>query len=215
MKLPANLVVDLDAEGERLSQKVRQYCTHNCELSIYITSKPLPETQACVYVIHESRLSELLAGPDRPVTWLPALCFGPASQLRRCFLAGCADYMKEPWSMQELHCRVISLAERSEQAHFWGPLQLRIGSLVVGTKSVSISMEEHNLLRLLIAQKGKVVPRQALYYTLWGNQGGTSRVVDVHVSAIRKKISDILRDASVDMDEYTIRAARGIGYFIP
>ena len=49
---------------------------------------------------------------------------------------------------------------------------------------------------------------------IWGKEGGKSRVVDVHVASLRKKLSS-LAPPSARNTEKLIQTIRGEGYLIP
>ena len=149
--------------------------------------------------------------PGRPDTWVPVLCHGSPENLRNAFLTGCSDYMKDPWSIQELHCRVQRLLEGSAADLEWESLSLRPGCLAMDSRSVCLTVHEYLILSQLLRRRGDVVPREALCYALWGQPARGSRSLDVHISSIRKKI----RALSPSGGDHSIRSVRGRGYFIP
>ena len=76
--------------------------------------------------------------------------------------------------------------------------------------SESISYQEYLIIKLLISNRNNVVPREVFFYTLWGDQGENSRLVDMHISHLRKKIKKIAPDHS----EAIIHSAYKYGYFL-
>ncbi|WP_455381247.1 winged helix-turn-helix domain-containing protein, partial [Salinispira pacifica] len=56
--------------------------------------------------------------------------------------------------------------------------------------------------------RGAVVTRQALYYALWGRDATDSRVVDMHVSHLRRKLSGVIPDGNGEL----IETVHGRGY---
>src|SRR5205807_5459676 len=94
--------------------------------------------------------------------------------------------------------------------------QLRFGRFIVdlaslqaiaGDKQPPLTPTEFKLLRTLAGEPGRVFTRDDLLVGVWGYEPGSdTRLVDVHVGRLRKK----LEQASVT--EVTIETARGFGY---
>lgn len=88
---------------------------------------------------------------------------------------------------------------------------LTLGSLTIDTGSLTVELEgsevhltptELRILMLLTEEPGHVYSREKIAYTVWGYQwAGDSRVVDVHIQRLRKKIGSTL-----------IETVRGFGY---
>jgi two-component system OmpR family response regulator len=135
------------------------------------------------------------------------LAHGPAEHLRAAFLAGCADYLKEPWDPVELETRLLRVASISRTVavsvavgyELWG----RTVHLPDG-RTVGLSAHEAVVAGLLFGNLGEIVSRRTLAYALWGRQPThPSRAVDMHVSALRRKLG---RDL--------ISCVRGQGYVV-
>jgi DNA-binding response OmpR family regulator len=138
------------------------------------------------------------------------ICFGTQAALAACFLAGCDDYLKDPWSPEELGWRVRRLRGQS-MARFrfsWGAFE--IGSLELRSSSGSCRLcaQEQSILRLLASNAGEPVSREALYYGMWGKPPPSeSRVVDMHIASLRRKLLLLFPESS-------IRSVRGVGYLL-
>ena len=52
----------------------------------------------------------------------------------------------------------------------------------------SVSIEEYTILKKLLDNRGNQVPREALIFALWGKYKKNSRIVDMHITNLRKKI---------------------------
>ncbi len=140
------------------------------------------------------------------------VCFGPAELLPGCFLAGCDEYLKEPWSPEELEWRLRSLCKDREEAFrfSWGSFE--IGSLELSSPAGSrgLCLQEQRILRILAANAGEPVSREALYYGIWGRpSSGESRAVDMHIASLRKKLHELFPESGT-----CIRSVRGVGYLI-
>jgi two-component system response regulator VanR len=85
-------------------------------------------------------------------------------------------------------------------------------SVSIDDRKEKLNRQEYLLLRCLCRNRGTVVPREVLFYELWGSEGGNSRVVDMHVVNLRKKLRRLVRNEKSDAIIYTVR---GSGYSIP
>jgi len=140
------------------------------------------------------------------------ICFGSAELLPGCFLAGCDEYLKEPWSPEELEWRVRKLRRQTEAAfHFsWGSIAIRSLELSSPAGSSSLCAQEQSILRLLAANAGEAVSREALFYGIWGRPAaGASRAVDMHIASLRRKLRELFPESGD-----CIRSIRGVGYLI-
>lgn len=84
-----------------------------------------------------------------------------------------------------------------------------------------LSRQESEILGTLLKQRGKTVTREVLFYRIWGNlPDKPSRVVDVHVSSLNRKIRKLMPggEGTADIPDGTtdrlIVTVRGLGYKI-
>jgi len=126
------------------------------------------------------------------------------------------DYVGKPFDNDELLARVRALLRRGRVTRTGDAAQLRSGSFVIDLASVQaiegethipLTPTEFKLLRAFSNDPGRVFSRVDLLATVWGYEPGSdTRLVDVHVGRLRKK----LRDAGVS--EVAIETSRGFGY---
>lgn len=73
-----------------------------------------------------------------------------------------------------------------------------------------MSVQEQSILRMLTANAGEPVSREALYYGIWGRPASPeTRVVDMHIASLRKKLHSLFPESGA-----CIRSARGVGYLL-
>jgi hypothetical protein len=179
------------------------------DLVVSASTVPLDVAQVDAYVVaaHDLHLLGSILDPREAELASPlVIAFGPAEHLRAAFLAGCADYLKEPWDLPELETRLVhaTLTRPEEMSRAWGyVLEGRCLRLPDG-REVKLSAHESVVAGLLFANQGAVVSRRALSFALWGKlPAQSSRAVDMHVSALRRKLGKDL-----------ISCVRGQGYVI-
>jgi DNA-binding response OmpR family regulator len=80
-------------------------------------------------------------------------------------------------------------------------------SATLAGRPVELSRKEFDLLQLLVDNAGTVVKRERLIDEVWDtNWFGSTKTLDVHVSALRKKLGD---DPSTPRYIHTVR---GVGF---
>lgn len=130
------------------------------------------------------------------------------------FELGGNDYLKKPFSMEELIVRINALLQRNDTAK--PKSSFIIGSftfdptkqtLTLAEKTKALTHRESALLELLINRKNEIIDRSLILKTIWGNDDFfAGRSMDVFISKLRKKLSD---DHSIQ-----ILNIRGFGYKI-
>ncbi|WP_019009374.1 response regulator transcription factor [Deinococcus aquatilis] len=147
--------------------------------------------------------------PDLPVLLLTAR--GEIENRLQGLDAGADDYMVKPFSPREVVARVRALLRRVHirERIVVGPLDVDVSSrqITLNGDTVNLSRTEFDLLITLAQHPGMVWSRDRLLERVWGpDYLGTTRVVDVHITAIRRKLGD-------DADAPTfIETLRGLGY---
>lgn len=167
------------------------------------------ESPTDLFIIDFSLLGNFLEEMTNP-SKIKFIVRGKQKDLKPAFDAGCIDYLKTPCDMEELEIR-LSNAFKSNSLK-WQDITLMQDNITTKDFSVNISVEEHYILKMLIQNLGEPVPREALYFVLPGNHKKDSRVVDMHISNLRKKIQQLRIKSKSDCGN--IKTVRGFGYII-
>ena len=127
---------------------------------------------------------------------------------------GADDYLTKPFHLSELRARVMAIVRRKSfdgnHLVIFNEISLDIlaKSVTVNNAPVKLTPKEYALLLYLIANKGKVVSKNAVAEHLWGDEIDISDNFDFiysHIKNVRKKLMD------AGGKDY-IQSAYGMGY---
>ena len=131
---------------------------------------------------------------------------------------GADDYLAKPFNPRELLARVQAVLRRSESTQSpdapisAGPITVfpdRRTAEIAG-RVLDLTTTEFEILRTLVANAGRVIPRERLMEMARGSDfAAFERAIDVHVSHIRKKLGDDPKSPIY------LKTVRGIGYTVP
>lgn len=128
--------------------------------------------------------------------------------------SGADYYLTKPFETKELLACLRAINRRRgeiiTQEITFGDLTLSLDSCELKTEqqSVKLSAKELELLRLLMENKGNIIPKETLLVKVWGyDSNAEHNHVEVYISFLRKKLQHI--SSSV-----TINAIRNVGYHL-
>lgn len=127
------------------------------------------------------------------------------------------DYVTKPFSPKEIAYRVKAQLRRAEYRQ--SPIQdfsIKIGELMIDTggcrvmkngKEIGLTAREFEILQYLAENPGRVISRERLYETVWGEDSfGCDNTIMVHIRHLREKLEE--NPAAPDY----IITMKGLGY---
>ena len=131
---------------------------------------------------------------------------------------GADDYVTKPYRLRELVARIRAVLRRrpADNARAASGEVLEVGDVrldperhevEIRGEQVKLPLKEFELLEILLANAGRVLPRDTLIDRVWGTDYvGDTKTLDVHVKRLRAKVEP---DPALPTRIVTIR---GLGY---
>lgn len=113
---------------------------------------------------------------------------------------GADDYVTKPYRIRELVARMRAVMRRTatDSAGELSAGSISVGDVsldpeehrvTVGGEEIALPLKEFELLHLLLANAGRVLPRETLIDRVWGSDYvGDTKTLDVHVKRLRAKV---------------------------
>ena len=112
---------------------------------------------------------------------------------------GADDYITKPFDNKELLVRIEAVMRRSEPSKMrkkygYKDIVLDTSSYSVKVAGVEVSFTkyEYLILKLLMSEPGRIFTKNNIYESIWNEEFfGEENAINVHISNIRKKLSEI------------------------
>ncbi|MDH3243558.1 MAG: response regulator transcription factor [Saprospiraceae bacterium] len=195
--------VTMCADGRDVMPAIEEFLPDICVLDVMLPGKDGFELAAEIKERH----------PQIPIIFLTAK--SQTEDVLKGFQVGGNDYLKKPFSIEELIVRIqnlLLLADQKlkieEQATYqFGSFRFDPASmeLLHNGKVTALSHRENEVLKVLVSQSHQAVDRRAMLKKIWGDDSFfNSRNLDVYI----KKLRDHLKE---DPDVQII-TLKGVGY---
>lgn len=195
--------VNMAQDGAKALDLFRKVSPDICVLDVMLPSKDGYSVAKSIRLIN----------PGVPIIFVTAKT--QTEDLLKGFESGGNDYLRKPFSMEELIVRVnnlLSLSKRAKAAVPTGSYQ--IGrfefdpvrfDLKIGGSSKKLSHREAMLLQILSDNRNSVVSRKEILLRIWGDDSFfNSRTLDVYITKLRDHLG---ADPSIE-----IITIKGVGY---
>jgi two-component system, OmpR family, response regulator len=122
---------------------------------------------------------------------------------------GADDYLVKPFVLAELVARVIAVLRRLGRT----PACVEVGDLTLDSaagsvrragRSIELTGTERRLLEHLAAHRDQVLSKTQLLTAVWGYEDFAPNLVEVHISALRRKLGE----------PRLLHTVRGLGYVL-
>jgi DNA-binding response OmpR family regulator len=116
----------------------------------------------------------------------------------RAFNGGADDFISKPFEFDELLARLHAKIKRAKQlgkqvdtVYDLANLKLNVQNreVLMDSKLIDLSPSEFGILHLLLSKNGSVVSRKEIMDFVWEDQSKNDRLIDAHVTSLRKKIA--------------------------
>lgn len=151
--------------------------------------------------------AKLRAARDLPIVFLTAR--DTVEDRLGGFELGADDYLVKPFAMEELLARIRAVLRRTGRLS----AAIEVGDVVVDEETglatragseLDLTATELRLLAYLARQRGRVLSKHQLLTQVWGYDAYDPNVVEVHISALRRKLEA--------HGPRIVRTIRGLGY---
>lgn len=196
--------VVMESDGADVLQTFKRINPHVCVLDVMLPNKDGFTIAGEIRAIDEKV----------PIIFLTAKT--QTDDLVKGFSTGGNDYIRKPFSMEELIVRIDNALRYRHNGKPAGATQdeVKMGkfqfhltrqTLIVGKEERKLSFRESELLKLLYENRDKIIDRKDILTLLWGNDSFfNSRNLDVYIAKLRGYLRD---DESLE-----IITIKGVGY---
>lgn len=194
--------VIMESDGAKVLALFKQVNPAVCVLDVMLPNKDGFEIAEEIRAVN----------PQVPILFLTAKT--QTADLVKGFTLGGNDYIRKPFSMEELIVRIDNVLRKTETPPVTTAGYIKIGRfrfytnrqvLANGGEEKKLSYRESELLKLLYENRDGIIDRKNILNLLWGNDSFfNSRNLDVYITRLRVYLKE---DESLE-----ILTIKGIGY---
>lgn len=194
--------VVMESDGANVLALFKQVNPAVCVLDVMLPNKDGFEVATEIRAIH----------PEVPILFLTAKT--QTADLVKGFSLGGNDYIRKPFSMEELIVRIENVLRKTPAPVPPVPDQVKIGKFLFDTRrqvltgggeEKKLSYRESELLRLLYEKRDGIIDRKTILDLLWGHDSFfNSRNLDVYITRLRICLKED--------ENLQILTIKGVGY---
>jgi DNA-binding response OmpR family regulator len=194
--------VVMESDGANVLALFKQVNPAVCVLDVMLPNKDGFEVAAEIRAVN----------PEVPILFLTAKT--QTADLVKGFTLGGNDYIRKPFSMEELIVRIDNVLRITPKAAAPPTDHIKIGKflfyarrqiLVSGGEEMKLSYRESELLRLLYEKRDGIIDRKNILDLLWGHDSFfNSRNLDVYITRLRIRLKED--------ENLQILTIKGVGY---
>jgi DNA-binding response OmpR family regulator len=194
--------VVMESDGANVLALFKQVNPAVCVLDVMLPNKDGFEVAAEIRAVN----------PEVPILFLTAKT--QTADLVKGFTLGGNDYIRKPFSMEELIVRIDNVLRITPRAPAPPTDHIKIGKflfyarrqiLVSGGEEMKLSYRESELLRLLYEKRDGIIDRKNILDLLWGHDSFfNSRNLDVYITRLRIRLKED--------ENLQILTIKGVGY---
>ena len=111
---------------------------------------------------------------------------------------GADDFISKPFDLDELNSRIRSKLNRIRQIQEPVTSEISFANLVLDVRAREVRLDgelldlgpvEYGILEILLRRPGAVVSRREIMERVWEDGKKNDRLIDAHLSTLRKKVS--------------------------
>jgi len=121
---------------------------------------------------------------------------------------GADDYLAKPFGVLELVARINAKLRKSQKsAIVYKDVRIDDSThcVIISGEEKKLTLKQYELLKMLVQNSQNVLSRNTLLDSVWGDNYGETRTLDIHIADLRKLLAESTAQ---------IETVRGVGYVL-